>query len=155
MLDATEIAIFAALGLSFAAGLIALVVWAGRNVLRFAAYALIAACFVYVGFAFGSEQANSWVGVEMTGVAVFGSLAAATLLGGSPWLLAVGLALHSVWAVAVHYFGVASAFAPRPFAIANAAFDAALALYVIYAILRPGAEPAAKTPVKIGKGRAK
>ncbi len=158
MLDATEIAIFVALGLAFAGGLAALALWARRDALRFAAYALIAVCFLYVGFAFRAENANSWIGVEMTGVAVFGSLALASLIG-SPWFLAAGLALHPVFAIAVHYFGAGAAFAPGPFVLANTSFDVALALYVVFLILRPGeksvANPPAKAGVKTGRGRAK
>ncbi|MGA8171832.1 MAG: PTS sugar transporter subunit IIA [Methylocystis sp.] len=135
MLDTTEIGIFTALGVAFAAGLLFLALWGKRNPLRVCAYALIAVSFLYVGFALRSNDPNSWVAVEMTGVAVFGSLAYMSIIF-SPWFLLVGLALHPLWAIVFHYSGSGSVFTPPPFALANAGFDVALALYAGYAILR-------------------
>ncbi|TLG73728.1 PTS sugar transporter subunit IIA [Methylocystis sp. B8] len=135
MLDTTEIAIFAAVGVVFALGLIALCRWSGVAAQRIAAYALIALSFLYVGFAFRAEEPGAWVGVEMTGVAVFGSLAGMSIIG-SPWWVVAGFALHPLYAIYFHYIGAGSQFAPPPFAIANAAFDVAMALFVAYAALR-------------------
>ena len=84
MLDTTEIGIFTALGVAFAAGLLFLALWGKQNPLRVSAYALIAVAFLYVGFAFRSLDPNSWVAVEMTGVAIFGSLAYMSIIF-SPW----------------------------------------------------------------------
>lgn len=135
MLDTTEIAIFAAVGVVFALGLIALCRWSGVAAQRIAAYALIALSFLYVGFAFRAEEPAAWVGVEMTGVAVFGSLAGMSIIG-SPWWVVAGFALHPLYAIYFHYIGAGSQFAPAPFVIANAAFDVAAALFVAYAALR-------------------
>jgi hypothetical protein len=135
MLDTTEIAIFAAVGLVFALGLMALCRWSGAPAQRIAAYALIALSFLYVGFAFRAEEPGAWVGVEMTGVAVFGTLAGMSIIG-SPWWVVAGFALHPFYAIYFHYIGAGSQFAPAPFVIANAAFDVAVALFVIYAALR-------------------
>ena len=135
MLDTTEIAIFAAVGLAFALGLIALCRWSGAAAQRIAAYALIALSFLYVGFAFRAEEPAAWVGFEMTGVAVFGSLAGMSIIG-APWWVVAGFALHPFYAIYFHYIGAGSLFAPAPFVIANAAFDVATALFVVYAALR-------------------
>ncbi|MBM3563380.1 MAG: PTS sugar transporter subunit IIA [Alphaproteobacteria bacterium] len=135
MLDTTEIAIFAAVGLVFALGLVALCRWSGAPAQRIAAYALIAVSFLYVGFAFRAEEAAPWVGFEMTGVAVFGTLAGMSIIG-APWWVVAGLALHPFYAIYFHYIGAGSQFAPAPFVIANAAFDVATALFVAYAALR-------------------
>ena len=122
MLDPIEIGIFTALGVAFAAGLLFLALWGKQNPLRVSAYALIAVAFLYVGFAFRSLDPNSWVAVEMTGVAIFGSLAYMSIIF-SPWFLVVGLALHPLWAIVFHYNGSGAAFTPGPFALANAGFD--------------------------------
>jgi len=135
MLDTTEIGIFTTLGAAFAAGLVFLTLWGKQSPLRVSAYALIAVSCLYVGFAFRSDDPNSWFAVEMTGVAIFGSLAYLSIIS-SPWFLAVGLALHPLWAIVFHYNGSGAAFTPGPFALANAGFDAALALYAVYAILQ-------------------
>jgi len=147
MLDITEIAIFAAVGVVFALGLLAFCRWSGAAVARIAAYALIALSFLYVGFAFRADEPGPWVGVEMTGVAVFGSLAGMSIIG-SPWWVAAGFALHPFYAIYFHYIGAASQFAPAPFVIANAGFDVAIALSVAYAALRGARKkaPAAEAP---------
>ncbi|MGD9659181.1 MAG: PTS sugar transporter subunit IIA [Methylocystis sp.] len=147
MLDITEIAMFAAVGLVFALGLIALCRWSGAPAQRIAAYALIALSFLYVGFAFRAEEPGPWVGFEMTGVAVFGTLAGMSIIG-SPWWVAAGFALHPLYAIYIHYIGAGALFAPAPFVIANAAFDVATALFVVYAALRGASKKttAAATP---------
>lgn len=135
MLDTTEIIVFVALGALFAAGLAALSRWAQIGVARLAAYALIAVSFLYVGFAIRSENPGTWIGFEMTGVAVFGSLAGLSIIG-APRYVTAGFALHPLWAVYIHYFGAGSAFAPAPFVLANAGFDVTIALYVAYVAWR-------------------
>jgi hypothetical protein len=130
LLDTTEIAIFVALGLLFAVGVVVLARWSQKSAAHIAAYALIAVAFLYVGFAFRSEDPKFWLGFEMTGVAVFGSLAGMSLIG-SPWFVALGFLLHPAWLYQFHYIGTGAAFAPATFVVATMAFDAALALYVI------------------------
>ena len=151
MLTPVEIALFAALGLAFAAGLIVVARWGGRNLPHLAGYALIAACFIYVGLALGSENPNSWSAVEMTAVAVFGSLAFLSRLT-SPWVLVAALLLHPVWLIYVHYKGTAALFTPAPLVLANAGFDVALALYLAFLALRGEPAPTlAREPA--GRGR--
>jgi len=153
MLDPIEIAIFSALGAIFAAGLAVLARWGGRSFPDLAGYALIAACFVYVGLSFGSENPNSWSAIEMTAVAFFGS-AALISRSTSPWLLVAAFALHPVWALYVHYKGAGSAFAPAPFVFANAAFDVVLAFYLVYLAVQraPPPQPSSGPPKKSQKG---
>ncbi len=156
MFDATEIGIFTALGVAFAAGLVFLALWGKQNPLRVCAYALFVVAALYVGFAFRSTDPNSWVAVEMTGVAIFGSLAYMSMIF-SPWFVVVGLATHPLWAIMFHYNGSGSAFTPGPFALANAGFDAALALYALYALLTRAKKPApiAQDNRKLKKGKAR
>jgi hypothetical protein len=131
MYDVPEILIFAGLGLLFAAGVAILARWSRKGAPRVAAYALIAVSFLYVGFALRSDNPGVWIGVEMTGVAIFGTLALLAIMG-SPWFVVIGLAAQALWAIEFHYIGTGSAFTPGPVALANAGFDAALALYVAF-----------------------
>ncbi len=152
MLDPIEIAIFAALGVAFALGVVALTRWSGQNPIRICAYALIVVSFLYVGLGLRSDNPNGWVAVEMTGVAVFGSAAWLGVLT-SPWITVLALALHPFWAIVFHYVGTGSAFTPAPFAIANSGFDIALALYAAYSILRGDAgRKTVAAPEPTGKG---
>jgi len=151
MLTPLEIALFAALGLIFAAGLIVVARWSGRNLPHLAGYALIAACFIYVGLGLGSDNPNSWSAVEMTVVAVFGSLAFLSRLT-SVWVLVAALLIHPVWLIYVHYRGSAALFTPAPLVVANASFDAALALYLAFLALRGQPAPIMQPTSKGRKG---
>jgi hypothetical protein len=144
MLDTMEIALFAGLGLLFAIGLIVLSRWSKSKPARLAAYALIAVSFIYVGFAIRSEEPSTWIGFEMTGVAVFGTLAGMSIVG-SPWFVVAGFLLHPVWALYIHYTGAGSEFAPAPFVIANAAFDVVAGLYVAFMAFRARNEAKTET----------
>ena len=141
MLSPLEIALFAAVGLVFAAGLIVVARWGGRNLAPLAGYALLASCFIYVGLSLGSENPNSWSAVEMTAVAVFGSLIFLARLT-SPWVLVAAFLLHPAWLIYVHYIGTAALFTPAPLVLANVGFDMALALYLAFLALRGGPAPA-------------
>jgi hypothetical protein len=154
MQNATEIILFAALGVAFAIGLVVLARWAKKNVVHIAAYALLAVSFLYVGFAMRSETPGAWVGIEMTGVAVYGSLAGLSFIA-SPWFAVAGLLLHPFWAIAFHYLGTGAAFTAAPFALANAGFDVALGLWIAFEIWRSRAkiDQKANAP-KLKKGRA-
>jgi len=151
MLDPIEIATFAALGVVFAVGVAFLARWAGQSPVRIGAYALIAVSFIYVGLAFGAESANSWVAVEMTGVALFGSAALASLIS-TPWLVVAGLLLHPVWALYIHLHGAGSVFTPAPIAVANAGFDLALGFYLAFLVWRgAGAKSPAPAPANANR----
>ncbi|HMK88059.1 MAG TPA: PTS sugar transporter subunit IIA [Methylocystis sp.] len=150
MQNISEIAVFVLLGAAFAAGLVFFARWAVQNPLRVSAFALISVSFIYVGLAFGSDNPQSWTAIEMTGVALFGSLAGASLIG-SPWFGVVGLALHPLWDIVYHYVGPGADFTPAPFALADAGFCGALAVYAALAIATT--RPAAATPPPAAKNR--
>ncbi len=154
MQDTAEIILFTALGVAFAVGLIVLVRWAKKNVVHVAAYALLAVSFLYVGFAMRSDSPGAWVGIEMTGVAVYGSLAGLSFVA-SPWFAVAGLLLHPLWAISFHYLGTGSVFTAAPFALGNSGFDVALGLWVAFEIWksRAKAKPKADAPA-LKKGRA-
>jgi hypothetical protein len=143
MLDTVEIALFSGLGALFAIGLVVLARWSKTRPALLAAYALIAVCFLYVGFAIRADNSDAWVGFEMTAVAFFGTLAGMSIIG-SPWFVAAGFALHAAWTLYEHYFGAGRDFAPAPFVMATAGFDVVAALYVAFTTLTgKGAETAA------------
>jgi hypothetical protein len=154
MEDITEIVIFVALGAAFAAGVGFIGRWAKQDPIRICAYALIVVSFLYVGFAFSSDNAKSWAPIEMTGVALFGSAAGLALVS-SPWFVVAGLALHPLWAIVFHYIGAGSAFTPGPVALATAGLDGALALYAAYVILQKKASSAPQSPSPAKKGRVR
>lgn len=135
MLDTSEILMFTALGVLFAVGLAALSRWSQAGAARLAAYALIAVACLYVGFALRSDNPTAWAGFEMTGVAIFGSLAGLAIVR-SPWFVVVGLALHPLWTYYFHYLGAGQAFAPAPFVLATMGFDVAAALFVAFSLWR-------------------
>jgi len=147
MLDTSEIAIFCALGVLFAGGLVFIAHWARADLLRIAAYALIAVSVIYVGFSLGSDNPKFWLGFEMTGVAVFGSLAMMGLIG-KRWAVVLGLLLHPAWALAFHYYGTGAPFTPAPFAVGDAAFDIALGLAAGFVLLRRRAAPVEASSIK-------
>jgi hypothetical protein len=134
-LETWEIALFAGLGVLFSVGLAVLARWSQTRPALLAAYALIAVSFLYVGFAVSAEEAGTWIGFEMTGVAIFGTLAGLAIVR-SPWFVVIGLALHPIWALYIHYYGAGRDFAPAPFVWATAGFDVAAALVVAVLILR-------------------
>jgi hypothetical protein len=160
MEDTLQFIIFPVLGALFGAGFVFLARWSGLKVRQILAYGLIAACFVYVALSGRSDNPAVWLGFEMTGVAIFGSAALLSMIG-SLWWLAAGFALHPVWVIVFHYVGAGSAFVPKEYSLANAAFDLTLAAYLIYEILRgPRSAIAASvleqgSPVKSGKRRQK
>jgi len=134
-LETWEIALFAGLGVLFSVGLAVLARWSQTRPALLAAYALIAVSFLYVGFAVSAEEAGTWIGFEMTGVAIFGTLAGLAIVR-SPWFVVIGLALHPIWALYIHYYGAGRDFAPAPFVWATAGFDVAAALIVAFLVLR-------------------
>ena len=143
MEDASSILIPAAVGALLGAAFAFLARWSERypqaGSRRMLAYALIATAALYVGLAFASDNPKAWFGIEMTGLAIFGSFALLGLVG-SPWWLAIGFALHPFWHVQFHYLGTGSMFAPTWFTLGLTGFDLAIAAYVVYAVLR-GADP--------------
>jgi hypothetical protein len=154
MFDRTEIATFAALGVVFAIGVALLARWAKQKPGRIAAYALIVFSFLYVGLAFGSEAPNSWVAIEMTGVAIFASAAFVSLMT-TPWVVVAGLPLQALWVFYIHVKGTGQMFTPAPLGYANIGFDVALALHVGFVTWRARrGDTSAKVDRKSQKERA-
>ncbi|MBI1868395.1 MAG: hypothetical protein HYS06_08905 [Methylocystis sp.] len=154
------LAIFLAVGLALGAGFVGLARWSRFGARRVLVCGLIFAAAIYVGFATRAENVSAWLGVEMTGVAIFGSLALFALEG-SLWWLAAGWALHPLWDIQFHYIGTGSAFTPQRYPLLCASFDVAVAAYVAYAALRKldlapaPAAPTARQPAQPSKGRPK
>jgi hypothetical protein len=139
MEDASQFLVPAAIGVLAGAVFVLFARWSarwpqagGRRVL---AYGLIATAALYVGLAFASDNVKAWFGIEMTGLAIFGSFAALGLVG-SPWWLVAGFALHPAWHLQFHYLGTGSVFTPEWFSLGLTGFDAVAALYLVYALLR-------------------
>lgn len=149
-LDTMEIALFLGLGAIFAAGLVILSRWSNARPALLAAYALVAVSFLYVGFATSAEEPGAWIGFEMTGVALFGTLAGLSLIV-SPWFVVAGLALHPIWALYIHYFGAGRDFAPGPFVWATAGFDIVAAVVVAWMIAMARGPAAPTTAKSAGK----
>jgi hypothetical protein len=91
---------------------------------------LIVAAGAYFGFAVGAGAAPRWTLVELAQCVVFGAMA---LLGlrGSPFWIAAGWALHSLWDFLLHYLGPGHTFAPWTYAIAFVSFDLVVAAYIV------------------------
>ena len=149
-LDTMEIALFLGLGAVFAAGLLILSRWSNARPALLAAYALVAVSFLYVGFATSAEESGTWIGFEMTGVALYGTLAGLSLIV-SPWFVVAGLALHPIWGLYIHYYGAGRDFAPGPFVWATAGFDLAAAAVVAFLILTAKDRVAPATAKAAGK----
>jgi hypothetical protein len=143
MEDASSILIPAAVGALIGVAFAFFARWSERypqaGSRRALAYGLIATAALYVGLSFASDNPKAWFGIEMTGLAIFGSFALLGLVG-SPWWLAIGFALHPFWHLQFHYLGTGSEFTPAWFTLGLTGFDLAVAAYVVYAILR-GADP--------------
>lgn len=139
MQDAPQIAIFLGLGALLGAAFVFLARWSARwpslGTRRILAYVLIATAALYVGLAFRSDNIGAWLGIEMTGFAIYASFALLSLAG-SAWWLAAGFALHPFWHLQFHYVGTGSAFTPEWFTLGLTGFDLLVAAYVAYGILR-------------------
>jgi hypothetical protein len=102
---------------------------AGRAVL---AFWLFGAAAMYVLFAVRSGDGAAAVLGEITGVAVYGTVALRGLRG-SPMWLAAGWALHPVWDIPLHYFGPGASIAPVQYTVSCLTFDLVVAAYIALA----------------------
>jgi hypothetical protein len=86
----------------------------------------------YVGFVVGAGASGLWFLAELMHVVVIGAMG---LLGlrGSPYWIAAGWAVHSLWDVPLHYIGPGHAFAPEVWAISCVTFDWVVAIYIVIA----------------------
>jgi len=157
MEDILQFVIFPLLGVLFGSGFIFLTRWSGLNARQIFPYGLIAVAFVYVALSGRSDNPTVWLGFEMTGVAIFGSLAMLSVMG-SVWWLVAGYALHPLWVIVFHYVGTGSAFVPKEFSLANSGFDLTLAAYLAYeawSSARAVAQQDARTSAPRDRRRAK
>lgn len=98
-------------------------------------YGLVVAAIIYVGFPIRSGRMEPWLGAELLGVALFGSIAWLGLRG-SAWWLAAGWAAHTLWDVLLHHVGPGAGMAPVWYVMLCVGFDLAVALGVATLILR-------------------
>jgi hypothetical protein len=102
---------------------------AGRTVL---ATVLFAAAGAYFGFAFNPATPAIWLLLELLQTIGFGILG---LYGwrGSPYWLALGYALHTLWDFGVPYLGPGSSVAPQANTVFCLSFDWVAAAYIVIA----------------------
>lgn len=141
-----EIAIFLALGAALGAGF-AFLAYAGKlGWRRILALGLAALAVLYLPLAFRSDNISGWLAVEMTGVAIYGSIALFSFMG-SPWFLVAGFLARPLWAIQFHYIGTGSAFTPEWIPLVETGFDLVLAAFAGFMATRraapaPVAQPA-------------
>ncbi len=99
------------------------------NERRTIAAGLVIAASVYVIFAAAGGASGRWLGLELLGLAVYGSMAYLGLRY-SQWWLVLGWAAHPVWDIALHLMSEGSAFAPAWYVTLCVSFDAVVALYL-------------------------
>ena len=98
------------------------------------AWALVAAALMYVFFAI--DNANTrWVGIELTGVALFG-LCAYLGCRTFPYLIAIGWLTHPLWDVWLHLVGPGHGIPPTWYAIACISFDIVVGGFCAWRIYR-------------------
>jgi hypothetical protein len=95
---------------------------------------LIVAALVYVFFV-QSVEGPFWLLIELTGVAIFGTMGVIGLRR-SPWWLVAGWALHPLWDIALHFFGPGHTFAPTSYTIPCLSFDLIVAGVIALGIAR-------------------
>lgn len=109
--------------------------WLTRSPARALATMLLAAALIYVGFAVAGRAGWTMLVLDLCGVAVFGSFAWAGTRFSLVWL-AAGWALHAVWDVALHLYGVAAGTAPDWYAHLCVSFDLVVAGVLSVVLLR-------------------
>lgn len=82
---------------------------------------IVAAC-IYPLFALAAGASSNWLGVELTGVALYGAMALAGMRGSGWWLVA-GWLLHPLWDLGLHYWGPGAHLVPAWYALACLSFD--------------------------------
>ena len=95
---------------------------------RIFAVGLIVAALIYLGFAVFGHADPRWIGTEVLGVALYGTVAWLGLRH-TAWWLVVGWAAHPIWDIALHLVG-SSTYAPSWYAILCISFDVLVALYI-------------------------
>lgn len=94
----------------------------------FYAIGLVTAALIYVGFASFNGGNGQWIGIELTGLALYGGAAIAAKQ--SPWWLVLGWAAHPFWDLGIHVFGSGSTFVPQAYALWCIGFDLLIAIHI-------------------------
>ena len=89
----------------------------------------------YIDFAYDAGKSPAWVGLEVLGLVIYGSMAIRGVFG-SPWWLVAGWALHPVWDGVLHYYGPGGAFAPTWWTVPCISWDLLAAAYIAWRIVR-------------------
>ena len=97
---------------------------------RVLAIGLVVAAFVYVAFAVAGQAGAWWIGVELLGVALYGTLA---WLGFRRWPLVLGWGwvAHAAWDLALHLGGAGAAFTPAWYPWLCLGFDVPIGVAVM------------------------
>ena len=101
---------------------------------------LIFAAVGYIVFAHDAGKSAAWMGLEVLGLVIYGSMAIRGVFG-SPWWLVAGWTLHPVWDGVLHYYGPGGAFAPTWWTVPCISWDLLTAGYIAWRIVR-GTHPA-------------
>lgn len=92
------------------------------------AQALIVAAIIYVLFAIVWGN-TTWLLIEISGVAVYGVFAWASIRHSTYWL-AIGWLLHPIWDVVLHLLGSGHMVAPEWYVVACITFDILVSGYI-------------------------
>ncbi|MDH3528987.1 MAG: hypothetical protein OEQ28_05445 [Acidobacteriota bacterium] len=125
------------MGVLLSIGLLAVVLrLSSRSGIYLLGFSLIAAALIYVGFAVvglaNGSAGSSWIAFEIGGLVFYGSFAYLGIRI-SPWYLAAGWALHVIWDTTAH---TGAAFVPAFYPGVCIGFDAAVAVFTVYLMLR-------------------
>ena len=135
MLDSAEMLAGLARG-AILGGLVTLGAYmTGRHAGSVLAGVLIFAAFGYIVFVHDAGESAVWMGLEILGLAIYGSMAIRGVYG-SPWWLVAGWTLHPVWDGVLHYYGPGGAFAPTWWTVPCISWDLLTAAYIAWRIVR-------------------
>ena len=93
---------------------------------------LLMAALAYVLFAVREQAGAGWIGIELLGVLIYGSMGWKGVRG-PVWWLAAAWALHPLWDIGLHYLGPGAGFVhPLRYPIPCVTFDWVVAAYLAY-----------------------
>lgn len=119
------------LGMLGALGFIAIIRVKSEKESKILAIGLVVAASIYVSFALIGNANLSWIATEVSGVGIYGFLAALGLRY-SKWWLMLGWLAHPIWDVWLHFIGSGVIFTPRWYSSACISFDFFVAAYIFY-----------------------
>jgi hypothetical protein len=110
--------------------------WEPAQALEIFALVLIGMPMPYLLFAIHGAPLP-WLGLEGIGLVLFGSMGWGGLRG-SPRLVALGWALHSVWDVGLHWVGPGARYTVHWYPVVCLCADLSIAVYVACVYMWPG-----------------